>query len=52
VALFLGGRIGYNQIYDCVAAALERIEIIDAPELEEVLEADSAARTFVEEHYS
>jgi 1-deoxy-D-xylulose-5-phosphate reductoisomerase len=52
VALFLGGRIGYNQIYDCVAEALARIEIIGAPELNEILDADICARTFVEEHFS
>lgn len=52
VALFLGGRIGYNQIYDCVAEALARIEIIDEPDLSEIMDADNRARTCVKEHHS
>lgn len=52
VGLFLDGRIGYNRIYNCVADALGRIEIIGAPDLNEILDADSRARTFVKEHFS
>ena len=52
VSLFLGGVIGYNSIYDCVAEALDSIEFIMAPSLEQILETDAAARRFVKERYS
>lgn len=51
VALFLAHQIGYTQIYDCVAAALDRIAIVSDPDLETILEADRAARIFVREHF-
>ncbi|MEG1633163.1 MAG: 1-deoxy-D-xylulose-5-phosphate reductoisomerase [Oscillospiraceae bacterium] len=51
VALFLGGRIGYNCIYDCVAAALDSIEIISTPELCDITAADAAARIYVKERF-
>lgn len=51
VALFLARQIGYTQIYDCVAAALDRIAIVSDPDLETILEADRAARIFVREHF-
>lgn len=52
VALFLQHRLGYNQIYDSVLAAVESIEIVRKPDLEAILAADEAARVFVREHYS
>lgn len=52
VALFLGHRLGYNQIYDCALAAVENIEIVKSPDLEAVLAADEAARVFVREHFT
>lgn len=52
VSLFLSGVIGYNSIYDCVAEAVESISFIKAPSLEEIIDADSAARRFVKERYS
>ena len=52
VALFLGHRLGYNQIYDCALSAVENIEIVKEPDLESVLEADKAAREYVLEHFS
>ena len=52
VALFLGRRLGYNEIYDCVAAALGSIDFIAEPSLEDILAADAAARTFVRERYT
>ena len=52
VALFLQHRLGYNQIYDSVLAAVESIEIIRKPDLEAILAADEAARIFVREHFS
>ena len=51
VGLFLRGKIPFGKIYECVAAALESIDIKDAPSLEEILAADTAARTFVTENY-
>ncbi len=52
VALFLQHRLGYNQIYDSVLAAVESIEIVRKPDLEAILAADEAARVFVREHFS
>ena len=52
VALFLQNRLGYNQIYDSVLAAVESIEIVRKPDLEAILAADEAARVFVREHFS
>ena len=52
VALFLARRLGYNEIYDCVAAALGSIDFIAEPSLEDILEADRAARAFVRERIS
>ena len=52
VALFLQHRLGYNQIYDSVLAAVESIEIVSKPDLEAILAADEAARVFVREHFS
>lgn len=51
VALFLQKKIGYTQIYDCVARTLDTMEIISAPDLEEIIRADEMARTLVREHY-
>ena len=44
--------MGYNEIYDCVAAALGSIDFIAEPSLEDILEADRAARAFVRERIS
>lgn len=52
VAMFLQHRLGYNQIYDSVLAAVESIEIVRKPDLEAILAADEAARVFVREHFS
>lgn len=50
VALFLQKRLGYTEIYEQVARALDGMEIVSKPELEEILEADQKARIFVREH--
>ena len=47
VAAFLGHRIGYNDIYRLVAAALDGVAQTAHPTLEEILAADRAAREFV-----
>ena len=48
---FLRGELGYNRSYDAVAAAVEKIGIVQSPDLETILEADRAARRFVEEEF-
>jgi 1-deoxy-D-xylulose-5-phosphate reductoisomerase len=52
VGLFLGHRLGYNQIYDCAAGAVASIENIKDPELDDILETDRAARAYVMEHFA
>lgn len=47
VALFLGHRLGYNEIYDRVAEAVETLPFVQTPTLEDILAADEAARRFV-----
>ena len=47
VRLFLGGNIGYNDIYTCVADALESIDIVKEPDMQAVADADAAAREHV-----
>ena len=51
VHMFLDHRLGYNRIYDAAAAAVDKLGIIKDPDLETIIEADSAARRFVEEVY-
>lgn len=51
VALFLQEKIGYTQIYECVAQTLDHIEIVSKPSLDEILVADQKARIFVREHF-
>lgn len=47
VALFLGHRLGYNEIYDRVTEAVESLPFVQTPTLEDILAADEAARRFV-----
>ncbi len=47
VSKFLQGKIGYNDIYNCVASALDSICINDDDDLETIIEADRAAREHV-----
>ncbi len=47
VGLFLAHRIGYNDIYESVFAAVNGIAFIETPSLSQILEADAAAREFV-----
>ena len=44
VGAFLRGQIGFTQIYDLVAAALERLSGLPGGSLEEIVAADDAAR--------
>ena len=47
VALFLADRIGFYDIYDLVAKAVDTVPFIRDPELEQILESDALARQAV-----
>jgi 1-deoxy-D-xylulose-5-phosphate reductoisomerase len=47
VSLFLDGKIGFLEIADRVAQALDRVPVIQDPSLADVLDADQAAREVV-----
>lgn len=47
VALFLADKIGFYDIYQLVAQAVEQVPFIQNPTLEEILEADHLARQAV-----
>ena len=51
VGLFLTDRIGFYDSYDLVAGAVEAVTFVQEPTLEQILEADTAAREFVRKHY-
>ena len=52
VGLFLRHQLGYNRIYDAAASAVEKVGVVKNPDLETILAADAAARTYVLENYS
>jgi len=47
VAAFLGGKIGFNDIGRLVWKAMEHVTFVADPGLEDILEADREARSFV-----
>jgi 1-deoxy-D-xylulose-5-phosphate reductoisomerase len=47
---FLDHRLSFNRIYDCAAAAVEKLGIVKDPDLDTILEADAAARRFAREY--
>jgi len=47
VALFLDDKIGFYDIYELVAGAVEAVPFIENPTLEEILDADRQAREYV-----
>jgi 1-deoxy-D-xylulose-5-phosphate reductoisomerase len=47
VALFLADRIGFYDIYDLVAKAVDTVPFIREPSLEQILESDAIARQAV-----
>ncbi|MCD7846345.1 MAG: 1-deoxy-D-xylulose-5-phosphate reductoisomerase [Oscillospiraceae bacterium] len=51
VGLFLRGEIGYNEIYDRVAAAVQAGPVMAEPTLEDILAADEQARRQVLERH-
>ncbi len=50
VALFLEDKIGFYDIYRLVAGAVEAVPFVQAPGLDEILEADRLARLAVRRH--
>jgi 1-deoxy-D-xylulose-5-phosphate reductoisomerase len=50
VALFLQNQIGFYDIYDLVSGAVNAIEYIADPTLDQILEVDRKARAYVEQH--
>ena len=52
VGLFLKESIPFGKISECVAAALDSIRFTGRPTLEDILECDEAARTFVLKDFS
>ena len=51
VALYLDDKIGFYYIYDLVSGAVDTIENIQDPTLEQILESDRLARQYVKDHY-
>jgi len=51
VHLFLDHKIGYNDIYDSVAAAVQAVERTENPDLDAILAADQEARAFVRAYF-
>ena len=47
VALFLADKIGFYDIYDLVAGAVETVPFVEMPDLEQILESDRLAREYV-----
>ncbi len=47
VAMFLAGKIGFYDIYDRVRHAVDSVPFVQAPTLEQILEADRLAREAV-----
>ena len=47
VELFLKGKISFYGIYDSICSALEKIDIIEDPSLEDIIAADCEAKNFV-----
>lgn len=50
VHMFLRGELGYNRIYDCVQAAVDHFDG-PADDIDVVIEADRAAREFVNKNF-
>ena len=49
VALYLDDKIGFYDIYELVAGAMEAVPFVENPTLEQILSADAAARAYVME---
>jgi 1-deoxy-D-xylulose-5-phosphate reductoisomerase len=44
VEAFLAGRLGFPQIWECVERAMNEVPFVEHPTLEQLIEADAAAR--------
>lgn len=51
VAAFLAKQIGYTDIPDGIEAAMRAHEVIDAPDVEEILSTEAWARAFIRKRY-
>ena len=51
VSIYLEEKIGFYDIYDLVSGAVDTIENIQDPTLEQILEADRLARQYVQVNY-
>ena len=51
VALYLEDKIGFYDIYDLVSGAVDTIDNIQNPSLEQILESDRLARRYVQTHF-
>ena len=51
VGLFLTDQIGFYDIYELVSGAVRAVPFVESPTLEQILEADQAAREYVRNHY-
>ena len=51
VHLFLDHKIGYHSIYESVAAAVDAIAPVAAPDLDVIRVADQEARAFVRSYF-
>lgn len=49
---FLRHELGYNRIYDAAAGAVEALGAVQNPDLDTILEADAAARSYVLENFA
>ncbi len=49
VAMYLRDEIGFYDIYELVAGAMEAIPFVSKPTLEQILQCDAAARAYVRE---
>jgi len=47
VALFLADQIGFYDIYELVSAAVEQVQYIASPTLDQIIDSDRKARAFV-----
>lgn len=50
VALYLDDKIGFYDIYELVRGAMDHVPSVTDPTLDQILEADQAARSFVRSH--
>ena len=52
VAAYLADRIGFYDISDSIACALDRVPFVEAPDLEQVLDADRQSRQVVRDYFA